>query len=93
MRANDRPISIRHCSRPTVHLDDRLCFCPEPGTGRSVRQVLAATFINGWVGEHWMRRAAAAAADPLATDNALFALLWEIEYAANDAYSLWRDSQ
>lgn len=84
-------MSTRHCTRPTVHLDDRLCFCPD--SGRDVRQVLAQTFINGWVGEAWMRDAKAKAADPLATDEDLRALLWAIEDAANCAYWLWRDTQ
>jgi len=85
--------ALRHCTRPAVHGDDRLCFCPEPGRGYGVRQVLARPFINGWVNETWMRRAREASADPIRSEAELFAILWDIEDAANTAYALWRDCQ
>lgn len=82
----------RKCTRPDKREYDRLCFCPVPGRGYGVRQVLARPFINGWVNEMWMREAHKIAANESASEEALWALLWRIEEAANDAYGMWRQT-
>lgn len=87
-------MSTKGCTRPNLEEDDRLCFCPRQyGENFTHRMVLAQPFINGWVGETWMARAHAKAADPNATEEDLRKLLWDIEDAANGAYMLWRGMQ
>lgn len=79
-----------NCTNPKLHEDDRLCFCPEEGSGYSVRQVLAQKFTNWWVTKGWALYANKLASDGSMTEGDLWDLLWQIEDAANDAYGMWR---
>lgn len=80
------------CRRPGRDYEDVLCFCPPDGAGYGPRQVLAQPFINGWVNETWARLAQSQAADATVSEYELWALLFKIEDAANEAYSFWRQT-
>jgi hypothetical protein len=54
--------------------------------------VLAQPFINGWVNEMWAQLARRQAADATVSEAELWALLFQIEDAANGAYSMWRET-
>jgi hypothetical protein len=79
------------CRRPTRHGDDRLCFCPADPS--DVRKVLAQSFINGWVHEHWYREAKQLSGDTGASQEQLEVLLFHIEESANACYGMWRNTQ
>jgi hypothetical protein len=77
----------RNPNRPCI------CLCPMPGRGYGPRQVLASTFINGWLGEGLTRAANKLAADESVSEERLWRMLFTLEDEASAALEMWRACQ
>jgi len=64
-----------------------------PGRGYGPRQVLAAPFINGWLGEGLTRAANNLAADESVSEERLWRMLFTLEDEASGALEMWRAYQ
>jgi len=70
-----------------------ICLCPLAGRGYSARQVLAQTFINGWLSREDVRAANKLAADPSSTEQQCEERLADLEEEVNHVYGMWEATQ
>lgn len=82
--------SYRCCRNPNR---PGICLCPMPGRGYGPRQVLASTFINGWLSEGLKRAANRLAADESVSEERLWLMLFTLEDEASGAMEMWRMCQ
>jgi hypothetical protein len=81
------------CPNRDEHAHEWICLCPIPGRGHGVRQVLAQTWINGWLGEGLTKAANALAADEAVSEERLWRMLKTLEDEVNGAFGMWRNCQ
>lgn len=82
--------SYRGCRNPRR---PSICLCPIPSRGYGPRQVLASTFINGWLSEGLTRAANRLAADESVSEERLWLMLFTLEDEASGAMEMWRMCQ
>lgn len=70
---------------------ERVCLCP--ADGHSVRRLLGADFINGWLTRSRTQAINKLACDASVTDEQLWQHLFALEQEASRALAMWESYQ